>query len=57
LIFDKPDLKCGWCLEHLDCDCICHKEDMTDNKHYHITRDDAIYKVKPVVDLDHFRDV
>ena len=55
LIFDKPSLECGWCLQHLNCDCLCHNEDMTDNKHYHIVREETNLVVKSVVDLDHYR--
>jgi len=57
LIFDKPSLDCGGCLDDLNCKCLCHVEDLINCKHYEVHRDDTVlYKVKPVVDLDHFRD-
>jgi len=56
LIFPKPSLDCGGCLKGLECDCLCHIEDLINCKHYEVHRDDSVkYVVKPVVDLDHFR--
>ena len=55
MIFPKPHSKCRKCFENNNCDCLCHVKDLTDGQHYEIKEEPFTIKVKPVVDLDHFR--
>lgn len=55
LINSRPSLLCGKCREEKNCICKCHDIDLTDNKHYFIQIEQDEIKVKPVIDLDHFR--
>ena len=56
MLIQKNDSLCGKCLVYKNCDCLCHSEDIVSGQHYEVKRNDFLGKVKPVVDLDHFRD-
>ena len=55
LIYPRPSKECGKCKEDKNCLCECHNIDLINSKHYEIHIDDEEIKVKPVVDLEHFR--
>lgn len=50
-----PLSNCRKCHEIKICDCLCHEEDIIQNRHYEIHREPFDFKVQPVRDLDHFR--
>ena len=56
MLIQKNDPLCGKCLVDGNCDCLCHVKDVTWGHHFEIHEDSIEFKVKPVVDLDHFRD-
>ena len=56
MIFPRPSNLCGYCNIEDNCSCVCHLKDYTNNKHYRITDEEMPGKVKPVKDLEHFRD-
>jgi len=56
LIYPRPSKECGKCYEKDYCSCRCHDVNLINSKHYHIRIEEQEYKVKPVVDLEHFRD-
>jgi len=56
LIYPKPSNDCDKCHIMNDCDCECHKSDVINCRHYEVHREQFTGKVKPVVDLEHFRD-
>ena len=55
LIYPRPSKDCGQCREEKNCECECHNKDLINCKHHEIHYEDFDLKVKPVVDLDHFR--
>ncbi len=55
MLIQKNDSLCGKCLVDKNCTCLCHTEDIVSGQHYEVKRSDFLGKVKPVVDLDHFR--
>ena len=55
LIYPRPSKDCGNCKKEKTCSCKCHEIDLINCKHHEIHIDDQEFKVKPVVDLDHFR--
>jgi len=56
MLIKKNDPLCGKCLVDKNCDCECHTKDLVNGRHYEIHEDNMEFNVKPVVDLDHFRD-
>lgn len=56
LIYPRPSEFCDYCKIEKPCPCECHNLDLINSRHYQIHIDDMLIKVKPVVDLDHFRD-
>jgi len=55
MLIQKNDPLCGKCLVEKECDCLCHIKDVVSGRHYEIHEQPFEIKVKPVVDLDHFR--
>lgn len=55
LIYPRPSEYCEKCQTEKDCPCECHNSDLINCKHYQVIREEFIGEVKPVVDLDHFR--
>ena len=55
LIYPKPSGNCGKCQIEKDCLCECHKSDVINCKHYEVRREEFTGEVKPVVNLDYFR--
>jgi len=56
MLISRNDPLCGKCLIEKECDCDCHIKDLVNGRHYEIHEEPYDLKVKPVVDLDHFRD-
>lgn len=50
-----PSTFCGQCRENKNCVCECHNRDLINCGHYEIHIEEFNEPVKPVVDLDHFR--
>lgn len=55
LIYPRPSKYCEKCETEKNCTCECHKSDLINCKHYEVRREEFTGEVKPVVDLDHFR--
>ena len=55
LIYPRPSEYCEKCQLGQNCPCECHKTDIINCKHYEVIREEFTGEVKPVVDLDHFR--
>jgi len=55
LIFPRPSKYCGFCKMEKICPCECHNKDLANGQHYLIRIEAQEIKVKPVVDLDYFR--
>ncbi len=57
LIYRIGAPECKQCEYIIDCNCQCHVKDLVNGKHYLIKIEEGDYKVKPVKDLEHFRNV
>ncbi len=55
LIFRRPSEFCDYCKVENPCTCQCHEKDLISGHHYHVHIEEFLGKVKPVVDLEHFR--
>ena len=55
LIFPRPSEFCRFCKLEKICPCECHNKDLVNGQHYLIRIEQQEIKVKPVVDLEHFR--
>ena len=55
LIYPRPSEFCEKCQLEKFCPCECHNSDLINCKHYEVRREEFSGEVKPVVDLDHFR--
>jgi len=56
MLIEKNSPLCGKCLVDKNCDCLCHSKDVTFGNHYEIHEENLEIHVKPVKDLEHFRD-
>ncbi len=55
MIYPKPSKECGLCSKEENCPCECHNRDLINCRHYEVHIEEFNEPVKPVVDLDHFR--
>ncbi len=57
MIIPENSPLCKRCKEVKSCDCLCHIRDVVSGNHHSILFEEGTFNVKPVKDLDHFRDV
>jgi len=55
MIYPRPSKDCGYCKLGGFCECLCHEKDVINCHHYHVHEETLSGKVKPVKDLEHFR--
>lgn len=56
LIYPRPSKDCRNCEKEKVCSCKCHDIDLINCRHHIVRVEGLEITVKPVVDLEHFRD-